>query len=324
MHRTWKCRTVMLPFAALVAGSCGSETGDNEDPQGSGGASGESSSEGDGSDGGDGDSGGDGDGGGSGTSGGEDPGDSEGATDDPGGTGGSVFIVEPDTPGTGVECDLWNQDCPAGEKCMPWANDGGNSWNAAKCSPVGANPDQPGDECTVEGSPLSGIDSCDLSSMCWDVSADTALGTCAAFCQGSADAPTCADPDSTCVIANNGTIILCLPVCDPLLQDCLEGQGCFPTNETFTCIPSSSGSAGIYGDPCEFANRCQPGLYCASAASVPGCTANGCCSEFCDLTDPNGVAACGGSAEGQECVPAYADGTAPPGFEHVGFCAVPT
>ena len=26
------------------------------------------------------------------------------------------------------ECDIWKQDCPPTEKCMPWDNSGGNSW----------------------------------------------------------------------------------------------------------------------------------------------------------------------------------------------------
>ncbi|HET6585475.1 MAG TPA: hypothetical protein VFG69_18580 [Nannocystaceae bacterium] len=30
-----------------------------------------------------------------------------------------------DVSGLQIECDLWAQDCAEGEKCMPWANDGG-------------------------------------------------------------------------------------------------------------------------------------------------------------------------------------------------------
>ena len=48
-------------------------------------------------------------------------------------------------------CDLWAQDCPVGEKCMPWANAGGPAWNDARCTPLDSQPGQPGDACTVEG-----------------------------------------------------------------------------------------------------------------------------------------------------------------------------
>ena len=34
------------------------------------------------------------------------------------------------------ECDMWTQNCPEGEKCMPWANDNGGAWNSSKCSPI--------------------------------------------------------------------------------------------------------------------------------------------------------------------------------------------
>ena len=68
-----------------------------------------------------------------------------GATDD--GTtldttdAGAGFIYgAPDGGGISFECDLFEQDCPPGEKCMPWANDGGGAWNATRCSPVADNP----------------------------------------------------------------------------------------------------------------------------------------------------------------------------------------
>ena len=76
-----------------------------------------------------GDDGGTGDGGDDGSGDGGD----DGGTDT--GSDGGAFIQEPDGGGTDIECDLWGQDCPDGEKCMPWANDGGSSWNATKAAP---------------------------------------------------------------------------------------------------------------------------------------------------------------------------------------------
>src|SRR5690606_34162493 len=126
-------------------------------------------------------------------------------------------------------CDVWAQDCPEGEKCSAWANDGGESWNATICVPVGE--DKPGEPCTAEGSPLSGHDSCELGAMCWDVDPETLEGTCVGLCDGSEDAPTCAEPMTTCAITNGGVLNLCLPTCDPFLQDCGQTESCVDVGE---------------------------------------------------------------------------------------------
>ena len=139
------------------------------------------------------------------------------------------------------ECDIFAQDCPDGEKCMPWANDGGGAWNATRCTAVDDSAGQPGDECIVEGSGVSGIDSCDLGVMCWDVDPETNVGTCVAMCTGDEANPICEDPATTCTIANNGAIVLCLPTCDPLLQDCGDDQGCYPIDDEWSCAPDTSG-----------------------------------------------------------------------------------
>ena len=123
---------------------------------------------------------------------------------------------------TNLECDVWAQDCPADEKCMPWANDGGPRWNATRCSPLDPASDQPGDPCLVEGSAVSGIDTCVISSMCWDVDPDTNAGTCVAFCGGSEANPIC-DEGLTCMSGYLGTVNVCVPTCDPGLL-CLEAD----------------------------------------------------------------------------------------------------
>jgi len=240
---------------------------------------------------------------------------------------GVVFLLEPDGGGVSFECDIFAQDCPEGEKCMPWANDGGGAWNATRCSPISDNPGQPGDECTVEGSGTSGIDTCDLGSMCWDVDPKTNVGTCVAMCTGDESNPICEDPDTSCAIANDGAIVLCLPACDPILQDCPEGQACYPIQDAWSCAPDASGETGVYGDACEFINVCDPGYICLDASTVPAgeaCEgAGGCCTAVCDLMDPQGDAQCEGAAGGQTCQPWYEEGNAPPGYEDVGACALP-
>jgi len=252
------------------------------------------------------------------------PGDT-GPMDESGDTGpaattGVGFIEDPDGGGVSFECDIFAQDCAEGEKCMPWANDGG-TWNATRCSPISDNPGQPGDECTVEGSGASGLDDCDIGAMCWDVDPETNIGQCEAMCTGDDSNPVCEDPDTTCSIANDGAIVLCLAICDPLIQDCPDGSACYPVAEDFVCGPDASGEMGTAGDPCEFINVCDPGLFCLNPGAWPGCTAGGCCSPVCDLDDPAGDAQCPG--EGQTCQPWYEEGAAPPGYESVGACALP-
>ena len=243
-------------------------------------------------------------------------------------TTGNPFIADPDFGGCGggrslYECSLWDQDCCPGEKCMPWANDGSNSWNATRCSEVADNPGQVGDECTVEGSGVSGIDDCDVGSMCYYVDPETNVGTCVAFCEGSQAAPMC-EPGFLCSIANNGVLILCRRECDPLLQDCQGSAACLPAAgaEGFVCIVDASGESGAPGDPCEYLNSCDPGLLCADAQFVPGCQASGGCTEFCDLNDPNKDDACSKKGEGVTCE-AYYEMDPPPGLENIGVCILP-
>ena len=241
-----------------------------------------------------------------------------GITDD---TGGFVtfvgFIVDPDFGGGVAECDVWAQDCPDGEKCSAWANDGGNVWNAWKCVPIDPSPGAPGDACLVEGSGVSGIDDCELGSMCFYVDSETNQGTCVSFCAGNEMAPLCSDPETTCMITNDGWLPLCLPTCSPLDQDCPASQGCYPVVDTFVCAPDASGEMGAVGDPCEYVNVCDPGLICATADTQPGCAAAGCCAEFCDL---DGFVC----PADTDCLPFFEAGAAPPGWEDVGICGVPT
>ena len=217
------------------------------------------------------------------------------------------------------ECDIWDQDCPKGWKCMPFANDGADAWNDTRCTPIAEDPDAVGEICTEEGGAgLSGVDSCELGAMCWAIDPDTAEGTCVALCQGNEAAPLC--PETTaCAIGNEGVVIVCLPLCDPMLQDCAEGLTCYPSGDQFLCMPDASVADGTVGDSCEDIAVCDPGLLCAQGPLVPGCESNACCTPFCDVDDP--MPPC---LPGQSCVPYYEPGMAPEGYEHVGLCALPS
>lgn len=248
---------------------------------------------------------------------------STGEEEDESSTGVS-FITDPDGGGPNVECDLWAQDCPSGEKCMPWVNDGGASWNATRCAPLTNAPGQSGDPCEVEGNAGTGLDNCDIGTMCWAVDNETNEGVCVSLCEGSPDAPLCDDPDETCSITNDGVLPLCLPSCDPLLQDCAgDGLGCYwlPGDGGFVCVQDVSGELGAPGDSCGTftLNLCDPGTQCLPADAVPGCTGSAsCCSTFCDLEDPDP-----GCIDTQECTALFEDGEGPPGTEAFGVCAIP-
>lgn len=217
------------------------------------------------------------------------------------------FIRDPDVPPP--ECNLWEQDCPRGEKCMPWDDAGGSSWNSVRCSPVADDPNAVGEPCTVVGSAVSGIDDCVLGAMCWDVNPETNVGECVALCTGSEVDPTCANPCELCTISGDGTLILCLPNCDPLAQDCGVGEGCYPVDGIFMCVPELARDAGLAGDPCEFLNVCVAGNVCAGSDLVPGCVdATGCCTPFCDAGAPDD---CDALLPGTSCVPWFEEGQQP-------------
>ncbi|MBL9102209.1 MAG: ribulose phosphate epimerase [Myxococcales bacterium] len=258
-----------------------------------------------------------------GSEGGTTAGSTGGATEVGGSSsGGGTFIVMSDGGAGTKECDNWAQDCPEGQKCMPYADNGSNAWNATKCVDVPANPGQPGDECNVEGSAVSGLDSCDKGVMCWDVDPNTQMGVCVGLCTGSVEAPVC-DSDHTCFVSNDGVLNLCLDLCDPLAQDCAGDDLCIPNPQgqgEFTCVLDASGEEGQAFDPCEYINACDKGLFCANPALGGECdpAAIGCCLPFCDLS---AMVVCPGA--GQECTAWFEAGTAPPGYEQVGFCGVP-
>jgi hypothetical protein len=234
-----------------------------------------------------------------------------------------VTFIEPSTTGCLThctwECDVWSQDCAEGEKCNPWANDGGSAWNATKCVPVDPDPNQPGEPCTVEGSGVSGIDDCDLGSMCFWVDVETNMGTCVAMCTGSAAAPECPDACDECMIANDGVLTLCLDSCDPLTQDCGEGRGCYPnlSGDQFVCFPQIAMPVAV-AEPCTFLTDCAPGSVCLTPEYVSGCPPEtGCCAALCDFfaADP-----CAGALSGPECMPWWSD--EPPGNECISWANV--
>jgi hypothetical protein len=159
--------------------------------------------------------------------------------------------------------------------------------------------------------------------MCWDVD-DRGVGVCEDMCVGSPGDPICDDPDDVCAQWNDGATVLCLLECDPLLEECVDGQACYPINDAFVCVPDTSGDSGVHGDACAFLNACDPGHICIGPSAHNKCAgAVGCCSTVCSVTDPNADANCAALDPGQSCESWFPEGWAPMGYSDVGVCAVP-
>jgi hypothetical protein len=224
------------------------------------------------------------------------------------------FIIKPD--GGPIECDVFAQDCDPGQKCTAWAEGGGGAWNATKCVDITGD-GAPGEPCMTMGGGVTGIDDCGLGVMCWDISAEN-QGICVALCTGTEASPIC---PAKFYCAISGPLNLCLPTCDPLLQDCPNDELCIPTSDKFICVLDASGEMGALNDPCEFANACDKGLVCLNTASASAACQQafqGCCQPFCNFPDspcPN---------PDQECLQWFDPMMEfPPEYEHVGVCAIP-
>lgn len=222
-----------------------------------------------------------------------------------------------------VECDVLAQDCPCGQKCLAYDGEGVGYHSSIKCFDLTGN-GQLGDPCIAN--PIAdGGDDCGPGLMCWYLQEDGS-GECIALCTGKLGGPFECPVGSNCYIEEGGVLSLCIPECDPLLQDCGPGQVCVLGNGyRFSCAPDWSGDTGGEGAPCEGSIDCGPGLICTPEFSYPSPScgdSNGCCTPFCDLT--NGEADCQGlSVEGATCVAYFEEGQAPEGHEDVGVCGLP-
>ena len=225
-----------------------------------------------------------------------------------------------DTPPTStgdtsvVGCDPWQPDCPPGERCIWYANDGENFWSATRCEPIMEHPAGLNEPCSVVGDEYSGIDNCDIGLVC--LGTDGNQKHCAAHCTGALEAPTCAD-GYFCVVHDPG-FSWCVESCNPLQQDCaLDSHVCVFDGASFFCSDFLVGDVPVHGS-CTSA-YCAPGLACIPSDASLECEGSFlCCEPFCDATLPN---TCPG--QDQTCVPWYDPGDAPPGFETLGLCSLP-
>lgn len=230
---------------------------------------------------------------------------------------GSAFIIDPDGGCVSLSCDVWAQDCPRGESCVPWDAGGeGPSTGCAqsRCRAIAPEPRAPGESCLAERGPWSGLDDCALGSYCWNIDDVTLEGVCVAQCIGSEAEPVCADEALSCFVWTGSAVTACVVPCDPLAPACAEGTTCVlsaANDQAPGCVSSTLGVPSGHGTPCEPALGCGDGFACVEGTTIAACDGPYCCATLCDLDAPTCL------AEEPTCAPVPG---APAG---VGACGVP-
>lgn len=216
-----------------------------------------------------------------------------------------------------LQCDPFKQGgCSEGQKCNLYSKSGDGALDAAACVPLTVAPRQTAESCTVQGGYGTGLDDCAAGLMCWAVGPN-GQGTCVPLCDGCSDDPQCPD-GRVCAEGVGNYHYMCLPACDPVAQNCIEGDACILSGDGFVCAPDASGTEGQIYDDCVHANGCEPGMMCAPPGSAPGCTAPdalGCCVPFCLV----GGTSC---PDDLECVVLF-DPAEQPELAEFGFCTAP-
>jgi hypothetical protein len=212
-------------------------------------------------------------------------------------------------------CDPYAQDCAPGFKCTPRGTD--DTWDTTGCVPIDPAPVPVGGVCTTQGTPTSGQDDCTLGALCWNLDVDL-QGTCVELCGCGPTAPTC-QGGGNCFEANSGILAICADDCDPLTNDCPDGQVCVASvvagTVAFGCVPDAAPKAVDVGSPCEFANVCGPGKLCIPAEQLDNCTSAACCAPVCAMADPGSC-----DLQQSECAPLTTSDLAPECLPQVGIC----
>ncbi|WAS93685.1 hypothetical protein [Nannocystis punicea] len=224
----------------------------------------------------------------------------------------SVFIMPADPP---AQCDVWAQDCPAGEKCAA-AGPPPLTTGSIACAAIVPGPDQLGEPCQVLVEGHLGPDTCDLGLYCHSVDPATQQGTCRPLCTGHSDDPACPSGQ----VCLNTALPMCFAACDPLVHDCAGDDTCIWIDPQFGCFPAGNQPKNGLFEACEYLDQCEDGLICVDPAGAGECDLEGvgCCLPFCDLDFPD---TCPGV--GQVCQP-FHQGKPPAGLEHLGLCSLPS
>lgn len=246
------------------------------------------------------------------------------------GTTGTTDTATTTTTGPQNMCDLCEQDCPEGDKCIPVSIEQDLVPDYLVCEPELPNAVPIGQPCQIYDYYGSGKDNCEVGSFCVLDEVNGLTGYCAQTCCPNKIDDGC-PIDEVCEAFFDGVegvppVPLCMPGCDPIEPtSCANvgrpGWNCIPNTLgstcEFLCVPPTpvpnGGELGGQGTPCLFWSDCKPGLHC-QPPEVVGCEAGDfgyCCTAYCDTTGPNTC------PDGMKCAPFDCQD---PNFEHVGAC----
>jgi hypothetical protein len=220
----------------------------------------------------------------------------------------------PDLPQS--ECDpRRSDDCEDGFKCSYVVD--------PEFGPINRCVALLGDALAGEPCELIGeSDDCANHHICWATDTDELAGVCVSFCSSML---TCQNPLDTCSVSNGDLLSLCLPKCDPLVQDCAPGWGCYADDyKRWACDRDRSGNGGAHGQPCACLNCCDPGLMCLAGALVDAESCGpegsvGCCGQVCMLGEVRPAEpVC--PTELEQCEPFYPSDEVLMGYGHIGIC----
>ncbi|MCB9755993.1 MAG: hypothetical protein H6713_39230 [Myxococcales bacterium] len=232
------------------------------------------------------------------------------------------------------ECDATLEGCNEGYKCNVFATEQNqNILGNLGCFPLDPDGKQIDEPCDAGDEPNDGIDDCVEGAVCWNVN-EEGQGTCWSLCPLMGNDYECFyEGAGNCAVCQECAVGLCVPACNPLLDECAEGTICVPDSQSFGCVLDASDGQAPAGTPCEFVNVCNSGTVCIdpSLYPAPACEGqSGCCAPHCDWSefdaDLDGVADMGDPASacelpGTECVAWYEDPQqAPPEVAGVGVC----
>jgi hypothetical protein len=235
---------------------------------------------------------------------------------------GSPFVPNSDWGSTFEPCNVFDQDCPEGEKCVTTLDP---AFNIFRCVPI-LGDKAVGETCSFDAK--SGSDDCDASSHCWNLEPDeqgVEHGECVPMCIGTRDDPSCPGQGESCLgfecrIFGQVGYPFCVERCDPVAQDCGEGKACFFDYGYSSFFCGVVNIPGAIGESCGWSQECVAGLMCVSADALPECLGDACCSPICVTGDH---AACEASWPGTVCSDAL-DYPLMDGCPTYGACTAPS
>ncbi|MFZ5438679.1 MAG: hypothetical protein ACOZQL_01660 [Myxococcota bacterium] len=185
--------------------------------------------------------------------------------------------------GSSTPCNVMAQNCPSGQSCLYTDNMGNAACFPGACDIVSQNCTTATDKCSYMGFQDGGVGrACAPAGAktegqpCGPQTDDCAKGlacvggVCAKFCYTSAN---CTGQGQCIGLVQIGgsrevpATCVTLAACDPFLQNCPSGQGCYLTQTGPACV--TEGSVAIGGN-CQSAN-CVKGSVCLGGTSGPTC-----------------------------------------------------